>query len=135
MNSGGLTREKLLEMAAVPRADAIRAQACPMPQRGGGAHARREQDPANFCGMRPAARMACRHEAQGQANVHFVGIGGAGMSGIAEVLLNLGYRSAARICRQCRDPAPAGARRRHSPHRSRREPCGRGRCRRRLHCG
>ena len=24
--------------------------------------------------------------------VHFVGIGGAGMSGIAEVLLNLGYR-------------------------------------------
>jgi UDP-N-acetylmuramate--alanine ligase len=24
-------------------------------------------------------------------NVHFVGIGGAGMSGIAEVLLNLGY--------------------------------------------
>jgi UDP-N-acetylmuramate--alanine ligase len=25
-------------------------------------------------------------------NVHFVGIGGAGMSGIAEVMLNLGYR-------------------------------------------
>ena len=25
-------------------------------------------------------------------NIHFVGIGGAGMSGIAEVLLNLGYR-------------------------------------------
>ncbi len=24
-------------------------------------------------------------------HVHFVGIGGAGMSGIAEVLLNLGY--------------------------------------------
>ena len=24
-------------------------------------------------------------------SVHFVGIGGAGMSGIAEVLLNLGY--------------------------------------------
>ncbi|MBM3374129.1 MAG: UDP-N-acetylmuramate--L-alanine ligase, partial [Betaproteobacteria bacterium] len=24
-------------------------------------------------------------------NIHFVGIGGAGMSGIAEVLLNLGY--------------------------------------------
>jgi len=25
-------------------------------------------------------------------SIHFVGIGGAGMSGIAEVLLNLGYR-------------------------------------------
>ena len=25
-------------------------------------------------------------------NIHFVGIGGSGMSGIAEVLLNLGYR-------------------------------------------
>ena len=25
-------------------------------------------------------------------NVHFVGIGGAGMSGIAEVMLNLGYQ-------------------------------------------
>ena len=25
-------------------------------------------------------------------HIHFVGIGGAGMSGIAEVLLNLGYR-------------------------------------------
>jgi len=25
-------------------------------------------------------------------NIHFVGIGGIGMSGIAEVLLNLGYR-------------------------------------------
>ncbi|HEY3518743.1 MAG TPA: Mur ligase domain-containing protein, partial [Gammaproteobacteria bacterium] len=24
-------------------------------------------------------------------NIHFVGIGGAGMAGIAEVLLNLGY--------------------------------------------
>jgi UDP-N-acetylmuramate--alanine ligase len=24
--------------------------------------------------------------------IHFIGIGGAGMSGIAEVLLNLGYR-------------------------------------------
>jgi UDP-N-acetylmuramate--alanine ligase len=25
-------------------------------------------------------------------HIHFVGIGGAGMSGIAEVLLNLGYQ-------------------------------------------
>jgi len=25
-------------------------------------------------------------------NIHFIGIGGSGMSGIAEVLLNLGYR-------------------------------------------
>ena len=30
------------------------------------------------------------------ASIHFVGIGGSGMSGIAEVLLNLGYRSRAR---------------------------------------
>ena len=28
-------------------------------------------------------------------HIHFVGIGGAGMSGIAEVLLNLGYRVSA----------------------------------------
>jgi UDP-N-acetylmuramate--alanine ligase len=28
--------------------------------------------------------------------IHFVGIGGIGMSGIAEVLLNLGYRCRAR---------------------------------------
>ena len=26
--------------------------------------------------------------------IHFVGIGGSGMSGIAEVLINLGYRGA-----------------------------------------
>ena len=25
-------------------------------------------------------------------NIHFIGIGGSGMSGIAEVLINLGYR-------------------------------------------
>ena len=30
------------------------------------------------------------------ARVHFVGIGGSGMAGIAEVLLNLGYTSAVR---------------------------------------
>lgn len=31
-------------------------------------------------------------ESTGHQHIHFVGIGGAGMSGIAEVLLNLGYR-------------------------------------------
>jgi hypothetical protein len=31
-------------------------------------------------------------------HIHFVGLGGAGMSGIAEVLFNLGYRSRARTC-------------------------------------
>jgi len=34
--------------------------------------------------------------------IHFVGIGGSGMSGIAEVLLNLGYRVQGRTCA----PAP-----------------------------
>jgi UDP-N-acetylmuramate-alanine ligase len=29
-------------------------------------------------------------------HIHFVGIGGSGMSGIAEVLLNLGYKCRAR---------------------------------------
>ena len=29
---------------------------------------------------------------QKQYHIHFVGIGGIGMSGIAELLLNLGYR-------------------------------------------
>jgi UDP-N-acetylmuramate--alanine ligase len=37
---------------------------------------------------RPASLFKSRHA----AHVHFVGIGGIGMSGIAEVLLNLGYR-------------------------------------------
>ncbi|HZH02777.1 MAG TPA: Mur ligase domain-containing protein, partial [Myxococcaceae bacterium] len=36
----------------------------------------------------PESRFKTRHT----AHVHFVGVGGIGMSGIAEVLLNLGYR-------------------------------------------
>src|SRR6188474_337416 len=39
-------------------------------------------------GGKPQSLFQTRHAAQ----VHFVGIGGIGMSGIAEVLLNLGYR-------------------------------------------
>src|SRR5512140_1903785 len=39
-------------------------------------------------GGKPQSLFKTRHAAQ----VHFVGIGGIGMSGIAEVLLNLGYR-------------------------------------------
>ena len=38
--------------------------------------------------QRPQSLFKTRHA----AHVHFVGIGGIGMSGIAEVLLNLGYR-------------------------------------------
>src|SRR5512142_3556643 len=38
-------------------------------------------------GGKPQSLFKTRHAAQ----VHFVGIGGIGMSGIAEVLLNLGY--------------------------------------------
>ena len=52
-------------------------------------------------------------------HVHFVGIGGAGMSGIAEVLLNLGYRGQRlRPRRQRCDPAAAKrwARRVHIGH-------------------
>ena len=44
--------------------------------------------------------------------IHFVGIGGAGMSGIAEVLVNLGYQvSGSDLARQRRDAAPRRARR------------------------
>jgi UDP-N-acetylmuramate--alanine ligase len=39
-------------------------------------------------------------------HIHFVGIGGAGMSGIAEVLLNLGYASAVPICPTAPRSAP-----------------------------
>jgi UDP-N-acetylmuramate--alanine ligase len=39
-------------------------------------------------GRKPDSRFKTRH----RAHVHFVGLGGIGMSGIAEVLLNLGYR-------------------------------------------
>ena len=35
--------------------------------------------------------LASRYKSRHAARVHFVGIGGIGMSGIAEVLLNLGY--------------------------------------------
>ena len=42
-------------------------------------------------------------------HVHFVGIGGIGMSGIAEVLLNLGYDvSGSDLARERGHPAPAG---------------------------
>ena len=45
-------------------------------------------------------------------HVHFVGIGGSGMSGIAEVLLNLGYTvSGSDLKLSPDDRAPAGARR------------------------
>jgi len=46
-------------------------------------------------------------------NIHFVGIGGSGMSGIAEVMLNLGYGvSGSDLGTQCRSPTAgtAGAR-------------------------
>ena len=49
--------------------------------------------------------------------IHFVGIGGIGMSGIAEVLLNLGYidsRLRRERKRQCSAPAREG---RDCPHR------------------
>jgi hypothetical protein len=39
--------------------------------------------------------------------IHFVGIGGIGMSGIAEVLHNLGYRCRAATCRERQRPAAA----------------------------
>ncbi|KFE60965.1 UDP-N-acetylmuramate--L-alanine ligase [Hyalangium minutum] len=42
----------------------------------------------NKTGNKPQSLFKTRHAAQ----VHFVGIGGIGMSGIAEVLINLGYR-------------------------------------------
>lgn len=34
--------------------------------------------------------------------IHFVGIGGIGMSGIAEVLLNLGYKVGLGCVRECK---------------------------------
>ena len=40
-------------------------------------------------------------------HIHFVGIGGSGMSGIAEVLLNLGYQiSGSDLGGKRHDPAP-----------------------------
>ena len=43
-------------------------------------------------------------------HIHFVGIGGAGMSGIAEVLHNLGYRiSGSDLARQRHAAAPGRA--------------------------
>ena len=45
--------------------------------------------------MKQEDRMQLRHSAEAMGrmrHIHFVGIGGVGMSGIAEVLVNLGYR-------------------------------------------
>lgn len=42
--------------------------------------------------MLPPPPLASRFKTRHAARVHFVGIGGIGMSGIAEVLLNLGYQ-------------------------------------------
>src|SRR3982074_2200940 len=39
-----------------------------------------------------APKFQSRFKTRHAAHVHFVGIGGIGMSGIAEVMLNLGYR-------------------------------------------
>ena len=48
--------------------------------------------------------------------IHFVGIGGIGMSGIAEVLLNLGY-SGARLGDSQNETCCASGKRRRRPHR------------------
>ena len=58
------------------------------PRRPGPQAAAAESAPATPRAREPSAVFKTRHAAQ----VHFVGIGGIGMSGIAEVLLNLGYR-------------------------------------------
>ena len=43
-------------------------------------------------------------------HVHFVGIGGSGMSGIAEVLLNLGYAVSGSDLKRSADHRPPGRR-------------------------
>jgi UDP-N-acetylmuramate-alanine ligase len=55
-------------------------------------------------------------------HIHFVGIGGIGMSGIAEVLLNLGYVISGSDQKACRSPtaSPAGAHPRRTPRRKHR---------------
>jgi UDP-N-acetylmuramate--alanine ligase len=67
-------------------------------------------------------------------HIHFVGIGGAGMSGIAEILHNLGYRIGLGPGRQ-RHHAPAGGTRHPRLHRPRRGAHRRRRGRGHLHRG
>ena len=43
-------------------------------------------------GSRPSSPLSSRYKSRHAARVHFVGVGGIGMSGIAEVLINLGYK-------------------------------------------
>jgi hypothetical protein len=60
--------------------------------------------------------------------IHFVGIGGSGMSGIAEVLANQGFEVSGSDLGGKRDDAPAGGAghpRRHRPRRTERRD---GRC-------
>jgi hypothetical protein len=62
-------------------------------------------------------------------NIHFVGIGGAGMSGIAEVLANLGFAVSGSDLGRQRPPAPRRARRAYrsgTPPRTWRRRCGGG---------
>src|SRR4051812_50160839 len=40
---------------------------------------------------RPSSPLSSRYKSRHAARVHFVGVGGIGMSGIAEGLINLGY--------------------------------------------
>ena len=68
----------------------------------------------------PARRMFKRYQ-----HIHFVGIGGIGMSGIAEVLLNLGYRVTGSDQKRERHGGAAGAAGGQGLHRPRRPPTSR----------
>ena len=87
--------------------------------------------------LEPGARRArsARHEgaaARPSGRIHFVGIGGIGMSGIAEVLHNLGYQRAGQRRRRRRQCPPPDRARHPGRDRPRRGQSGRGRGRRRL---
>ena len=85
---GELDRAKLLAMARAARAagkpEATRRRGS-VHEAGGMKH----KDQAPPFGEGVSERRAVKHKVK---HVHFVGIGGIGMSGIAEVLLNLGYQ-------------------------------------------
>ncbi len=84
-----MNRERLLAMA-------VKARGCAKPDATAGV--------ADVCaGLAAVKGIDVKHKVK---SIHFVGIGGAGMSGIAEVLVNLGYQvSAARIWATTPPPA------------------------------
>ena len=100
------------ELSRRRRSPALLALTRPAAAAGDGAQGARAGQARRGARRRRRAAWSCARMKHKVKHIHFVGIGGAGMSGIAEVLLNLGYQvSGSDLARERGDAAPGGARR------------------------